>query len=235
MGVFDFPKVDADTWDRCDDLSHYYFCLSERERDERLDRSLRLFAVACLRGVQHLSTDDSCPRAVEVAERHADKPNLRALRSAGHAAERGYRRVSASGSVTDHSLRTMALLHAASQITSDKMWQGSIPAWFRVAGACSEVLRWNTERNPTGPCVRFFRDIFPNPFRPVAFDPAWRTATAAGLARTMYKSRDFGAMPILADVLEEAGCDSPDILTHCRGDGPHVRGCWVVDMVLGKA
>ncbi|QEG25961.1 hypothetical protein GobsT_06960 [Gemmata obscuriglobus] len=50
----------------------------------------------------------------------------------------------------------------------------------------------------------------------------------------MYESRDFGAMPVLADALQDAGCDSDDILNHCRGDGVHVRGCWVVDLVLGK-
>ena len=54
------------------------------------------------------------------------------------------------------------------------------------------------------------------------------------LARQMYESLDFGAMPILADALQDAGCDSADILNHCRGPGPHVRGCWVVDLVLGK-
>jgi hypothetical protein len=80
----------------------------------------------------------------------------------------------------------------------------------------------------------FIRDIFGNPFRPVAFSPAWKTDTAVALARQMYDSRDFGAMPILADALQDAGCDSDDILSHCRGDGPHVRGCWVVDLVLGK-
>ena len=51
----------------------------------------------------------------------------------------------------------------------------------------------------------------------------------------MYASRDFSPMPILADALQDAGCDSADILDHCRGSGPHVRGCWVVDLVLGKA
>jgi hypothetical protein len=50
----------------------------------------------------------------------------------------------------------------------------------------------------------------------------------------MYDSRDFGAMPILADALQDAGCDNEDILDHCRGPGPHVCGCWVVDLVLGK-
>ena len=50
----------------------------------------------------------------------------------------------------------------------------------------------------------------------------------------MYESREFGAMPILADALQDAGCDTPDILNHCRGPGPHMRGCWVVDLVLGE-
>jgi hypothetical protein len=79
------------------------------------------------------------------------------------------------------------------------------------------------------------RDIFGNPFRPVTFDPHWHSADAAGVARAMYESRDFAAMPILLDALLDAGCDSPDILDHCRSPGPHVRGCWVVDLVLGKS
>jgi hypothetical protein len=83
-------------------------------------------------------------------------------------------------------------------------------------------------------CLATLRDIFGNPFRPVAFSPDWRTDTAVSLARAMYESREFGAMPILADALQDAGCDNDDILSHCRGAGPHVRGCWVVDLVLGK-
>ena len=79
------------------------------------------------------------------------------------------------------------------------------------------------------------RDIFGNPFRPVAFDPAWRTADTLGIAARMYESRDFTAMPILADALEEAGCTNSDVLLHCREPGVHVRGCWVVDGVLGKS
>jgi hypothetical protein len=80
----------------------------------------------------------------------------------------------------------------------------------------------------------FLRDTCGNPFRPVAFSLEWRTDTALSLASQMYESRDFGAMPILADALQDAGCDNADILDHCRGPGPHVRGCWVVDLVLGK-
>jgi hypothetical protein len=83
--------------------------------------------------------------------------------------------------------------------------------------------------------AKLLRDIFGNPFCPVAFSPSWRTSAALGLAGSMYEFRDFAAMPVLADALEEAGCDSADVLAHCRGPGPHVRGCWVVDLVLGKS
>ncbi|WP_232069622.1 hypothetical protein [Gemmata massiliana] len=82
--------------------------------------------------------------------------------------------------------------------------------------------------------ANLLRDIFGNPFRPAAFSPSWRTSTVIALAAQMYESRDFGAMPILADALQDAGCDSADVLDHCRGEGPHVRGCWLVDLVLGK-
>ncbi|MBA4188861.1 MAG: hypothetical protein C0467_12760 [Planctomycetaceae bacterium] len=79
------------------------------------------------------------------------------------------------------------------------------------------------------------RDIFGNPFHPVAFSPEWRTSTAVAIAQQMYESRDFSAMPILADALQDAGCDDADILDHCRDEkGTHVRGCWVVDLVMGK-
>jgi hypothetical protein len=74
----------------------------------------------------------------------------------------------------------------------------------------------------------------PNPFRPAALDPEWRTSTAVAMARMMYDSRDFSAMPILADALQDAGCTNDDVLNHCRQPGEHVRGCWVVDLVLGK-
>jgi hypothetical protein len=80
------------------------------------------------------------------------------------------------------------------------------------------------------------RDIFGNPFRPpVAFEPSWRTDTVLALAKQMYELREFGAMPILADALQDAGCDNDDILSHCRDTQlTHVRGCWVTDLVLDK-
>ena len=78
------------------------------------------------------------------------------------------------------------------------------------------------------------RCIFGNPFRPVAFADSWRSETALALASGIYADHAFDRLPILADALEEAGCDHPDVLAHCRSPGPHARGCWVVDGVLGK-
>jgi len=54
------------------------------------------------------------------------------------------------------------------------------------------------------------------------------------MARRMYDSRDFADLPVLADALEEAGCQDQDILGHCRSESEHVRGCWVIDLLLGK-
>jgi hypothetical protein len=93
------------------------------------------------------------------------------------------------------------------------------------------------------------REIFGNPFASVGFDPAWRSEVVVALARKMYDSRDFADMPDLADALQDAGCENDRILSHCRystlqaaehgspaGRGvPHVRGCWVLDLVLGKS
>ena len=73
-----------------------------------------------------------------------------------------------------------------------------------------------------------------NPFRPVAIDPQWLTSTVVALAEGIYADRAFDRLPILADALQDAGCGNEDVLTHCRDAGPHARGCWVVDLLLGK-
>ena len=65
-------------------------------------------------------------------------------------------------------------------------------------------------------------------------DPAWLTSTVVSLAQPIYAERAFDRLPILADALEDAGCDNADTLTHCRSEGPHVRGCWALDLVLAK-
>ncbi len=70
--------------------------------------------------------------------------------------------------------------------------------------------------------------------RAVSPCPAWRTATTVHLARQMYETRDFSAMPILADALQDAGCENEDVLNHCREVAPHFRGCWVIDLILER-
>lgn len=89
-------------------------------------------------------------------------------------------------------------------------------------------------RTEAGQQTILARDIFGNPFRPVTADPAWLTSTVVALAEGIYTDRAFDRLPILADALEEAGCGDPGVLSHCRGDGQHVRGCWIVDVVLKK-
>jgi hypothetical protein len=96
------------------------------------------------------------------------------------------------------------------------------------------VSRWAAVYLRPNSRADILRDVIGNPFRPASLDPSWVTSTVVSLARQMYASRDYSAMPILADALQDAGCDSTDVLAHCRGPGPHIRGCWVVDLVLSK-
>ena len=110
-------------------------------------------------------------------------------------------------------------------------------------GPLSSVLgKWNVKRlnkpQATGAekpiQIELLKDIFGNPFHPVTLNPAWLTPSVVNLAQAIYDDRAFARMPDLADALHEAGCDNDEILSHCRGPGPHVRGCWVVDLLLGK-
>jgi hypothetical protein len=97
---------------------------------------------------------------------------------------------------------------------------------FRVAYAAEQAVQ-----------IGRIRCIIGNPFRPVRVDPAWlcwHDGVIVQMARSIYDERRFEDLPILADALEEAGCTDPEILAHCRGPGDHVRGCWPVDLILGK-
>ncbi len=79
------------------------------------------------------------------------------------------------------------------------------------------------------------REIIGNPFRPVAIDPSWLSSTAFALAQGIYDDKAFDRLPILADALQDAGCENADLLNHLRSEGPHVKGCWVLDLILGKS
>jgi hypothetical protein len=109
-----------------------------------------------------------------------------------------------------------------------RMWSLNIPSVCFSPGNAY----WRAERRAH---AGFIRCLFGNPFRPVAIDPGWRTSTVVALAEGVCADRAFDRLPILADALQDAGCEHPDILAHCRSDGPHVRGCWVVDLLLGKS
>jgi hypothetical protein len=121
------------------------------------------------------------------------------------------------------------------EVATGPPWHGSAEEWDQIARlafapfdiSLPEIKEFNHPPN-------LVRCVFGNPFRLVAFEPQWQTRTVIDLARAVYEARDFAAMPVLADALEEAGCDDADVLTHCRGDAPYARGCWVVDHVLGK-
>ena len=158
---------------------------------------------------------------MEVAERHADARagdlELRAALDAAEAAEPTHANEMVWKYVCELYFKELYVADPSAQLAAAALAEG---AALRVP-----------ERDLV--CA-VLRDIFGNPFRPVAFDPAWRTEHTAGIASKMYEERDFAGMPILADALEEAGCDNADILAHCRQPGPHVRGCWVVDLLLGK-
>ena len=119
--------------------------------------------------------------------------------------------------------------------TRSEAWStsGKVP-WndrHREAAQAAEQIAHLTARRLFASALRC---VFFSTFRLVELDPTFRTVTVVAIARQMYASRDFSAMPILADALQEEGCDSDDVLSHCRGPGPHARGCWVVDRVLGK-
>jgi hypothetical protein len=84
-----------------------------------------------------------------------------------------------------------------------------------------------------GQCA-LLHDLVGNPFRPIAPDASWQTSKVLELAQAIYDQRSYADLPRLADALEDAGCDNADLLNHCREPGEHVRGCWVVDLLLGK-
>jgi hypothetical protein len=88
--------------------------------------------------------------------------------------------------------------------------------------------------------LRLLRDVFGNPFRPVTLDPVWQTPQVVALAQAACEQREVPAgtlgparLAVLADALEDAGCTNCDILDHLHGPGPHVRGCWALDLLLG--
>jgi hypothetical protein len=206
----------------------------------RTERQSRMLVAACARRVLPADPDIDMLAALDAAERYAD--------GLASKTELGRLRRALNRTHPDRFARWFPLYVLPVR---------SVPAWHaaregvgvgRAALGGLECAAWGTTRRQTrglGTAMEYpgrefaaqadlIRDVFGDPFRPVAFDPGWRTEAVVGLARGMYESRDFSPMPVLADALDDAGCAADAVLAHCRGEGPHVRGCWVVDAVLGK-
>lgn len=204
------------------------------------NRKLRLFGSACCRLVWDRLTFIESRNAVEAVEQFADgeidSDQLTAARTLHRSADTWRTQRNAANAVSEASIiagrGTVALEAAigaakyAAHALTDKPDGGATS--YRDA---SWRPRWDAARRTEAGLVQ---DIFGNPFRPVRTEPAWLTSTVVSLAEGIYGERAFDRMPILADALQDAGCDHADILQHCRGEGPHVRGCWVVDLLLGK-
>jgi hypothetical protein len=202
-------------------------------RGKASDRKLRLFACACCRRMWHLLADRRSRAAVGVGERLADgaasEAEARAARGAAYDAyDRG------PDAIGDYAAyAAVSVCHTQAQLAA--AFASVYTAW--AAGDHSDGDRDEAEAAEAAARCILLRCIFGNPFRSVCLDPAWlawNDGTIPKLAQAIYDERRFSDLPILADALEEAGCSNPDILAHCRSEGPHVRGCWVVDLILGK-
>ena len=221
-------------------------------RDEASERKLRLFACGCCRLNWDQLTDDRSRSVVEVVERFVDGKSSEAdLQLYRELAEQAHERLQA--------FARRALEEARGKrrhfVTEAFEFAGAAVAAYMTAWDSPYIYPYPFETDCGGGPYdvaaigghaygyeRIFRnrgdvarDIFGNPFRPVTIDPAWRTSDVILLANGIYAERAFDRMPILADALQDAGCDSDDILNHLRdAKTTHVRGCWALDLVLGK-
>jgi hypothetical protein len=222
-----------------------------------------LFACACVRRVWPLLTHKRQRAAIELAERFADgSASTRELRAAGkivaslcQTLERTWRRRWAAGP-TEEGWQAFADLSAARAVEAALRQEPSSDTpnllvqvrAARAAVRAAEALREERLGGPAPPSAGepgrlealevadLVRCLFGNPFRPVTPSPdwsAWNRGTVAKVAWTIYDERRFRELPVLADALEEAGCQEEEVLAHCRAAVEHVRGCWVLDALLG--
>jgi hypothetical protein len=184
-------------------------------RGKASDRKLRLFNCACCRIIWDNLTDERCRQAVEVAERFADGAATWAELYAARAAAED------------------ASYHMRYEDAQTAVWATDEDSWEVAAF-------YPTHQNQmviAERCGLLLLDIIGNPFRPVSLAPsvlAWNDGTVPRIARGIYDERAFDRLPILADALLDAGCDDEELLAHCRSEGPHVKGCWAVDLILGR-
>ena len=202
-------------------------------------RGLRLFACACVRRISHLVTDARSWCAVEAAERYAEGPSdveelNQALEEADFSLHPAVEAAAYSAVWDDHEAAEFAAMYTAIAVDSAAGYVEK-GAGYREHGG----LQWG----PAGAAeraaqLRLLRCILGNPFlhAPISASClAWNDGAIREMAQAIYNARAFDQTPLLADALEKAGCDNQHILDHCRSAGEHVRGCWVVDLLLGKS
>jgi hypothetical protein len=212
------------------------------------ERKLRLFACACCRRIWNLITDERSREAVLVAERFADG---RATRRELEAAQRWAG--NASSDISDAHWDgnwdplNVPFIPAASAafltvVPGDTQWDEHtpyVPDAEEVAFNCTRAAGFAggpAAVQAEGAAQRaLFHEIMGNPFRPVRLDQSSLPQEVILLARTIYLERQFDRMSELAAGLEQAGCTDRGILDHCQRPGTHVRGCWVIDLLLGKS
>jgi hypothetical protein len=189
------------------------------------NRKLRLYACAVCRRFRNLLRDERSWRAVEVAEQYADgRTGYAALKAAQGPAQEAWRELDRAHRGAAWGTPEMWARRAAEQAaatTSREAWSAAWKAADEGQGGHPDALR----------------EIFGNPFRPTPIDPAWlawNDGTVVKIAQAIYEERAFDRLPVLADALEEAGCTNAELLGHLRGPGPHARGCWALDLLLGK-
>jgi len=210
-------------------------------------RKLRLFAVACCRQFESAFPGPHFNEALEIAEQYADA----ALEREDAKSFEPWKLISESVVVfneRDGSL-ARAVYHSAQMAQSilDLETNELLVDLHKMAASVSRLLIdasqgedriGNSYALRAGERLRqadLIRDLFGNPFRAVVHDPRWLTATVIDLSRAIYQERAFERMPILADALIDAGCDSEEILSHCRAPTLHARGCWVIDLLSDQA
>jgi hypothetical protein len=237
--------MDEATWDVCPDPFEMLNFLQSRGRGS--DRKLRLVCCTVCRAVAHLLTDKRYRAALDVAERYADGlASLSELRRANGVVVQARDHID-EYEWSEDKQGVLWALNAVSWATLQREPPDppDFLAWCAASSAKSaSVWEESPEAAVHASQSALLRDILGNPFRPVALDPAWLTwhgGTIRKLALSAYEDRELPSghldthhLAVLADALEDAGCTDPDLLGHCRGPGPHVRGCWVIDLLLGR-
>jgi hypothetical protein len=198
-------------------------------------RRMRLFGCAALGRSAPAGADPRCPGALLVNERFADGQAAgRELRAAADLARAAVRSAEAARSAAEAAGAGGAVALA---VLRPREWfaRAVAAALSEVSGwpAAHAAVEWSATAAPRSGADAL-HCVFGNPFRPVSAGP-WVTPAGVTVAQDIYDRRDFAALPVLADLLEEAGCPEQSVLDHCRQPGEHARGCWVVDLVLGKS